>query len=120
MTDLIREASDYKAKRENKYKQDSRDRLASIIKKKIQTTMIGSLSSIEDHFGFLWEQEDGKGLTQEQQLMKDLFQKVRSEVLDKGNTQARNIDVELAQYEVEWKRYTMKLPVQPINKDKEQ
>ena len=43
--------------------------------------------------------------------MYDAFQKVRSEILDKGNTQARNIDAELAQYEVKWLRYHAKLPV---------
>jgi len=33
------------------------------MKKKIQTTMIGALSSVEKHFGFLWEQE---GVSEEQ------------------------------------------------------
>ena len=111
---LIRQESDYKQKREEKYKQDSKDRLTKILKKKIQTTMIGALSSVEEHFGFLWGQDQADGsLTEEQQIMKELFQKVRSEVLDKGNTQSRNIDAELSQYEVEWKRYTLQLPVKP-------
>ena len=43
--------------------------------------------------------------------MKDLYQKIRSEILDKGNNQARNIDAELAQYDVEWLRYSVKMPV---------
>jgi len=43
--------------------------------------------------------------------MKDLYNKVRSEILDRGNNQARNIDAELAQYDVEWLRYNMKIPV---------
>ena len=47
--------------------------------------------------------------------MKDLFQKVRSEILDKGNNQARNVDAELSQYSVEWLKYSMKIPV--ISKD---
>jgi hypothetical protein len=50
--------------------------------------------------------------------MKDLYNKVRSEILDKGNNQARNIDAELSQYEVEWLRYSMKIPVISPN-DKE-
>lgn len=112
--DLIREKNDYRQKREEKYKLDSKERLAKIIKKKIQTTMIGALSSIEEHFGFLWGQEDpSQQLTEEQNIMKELFQEIRSEVLDKGNAQARNIDAELAQYDVEWKRYSLKLPVKP-------
>ena len=107
---LIRAKSDYKKQREDKYKVDSRDRLSKIVKKKIQTTMIGALSSIEEHFGFLWTNDQGD-LTQEQIFMRDTYQKVRSEILDKGNTQSRNIDAELSQYEVEWNRYTMSLPV---------
>ena len=115
--DLIRTKNDYKQKRDEKYKIDSKDRLAKIIKKKIQTTMIGALSSIEEHFGFLWGQDNSEELTEEQQIMKDLFQEIRSEVLDKGNAQARNIDAELAQYDVEWKRYSLKLPVKPRVED---
>ena len=47
--------------------------------------------------------------------MKDLYQKIRSEILDKGNTQARNVDAELSQYDVKWLKYTIKMPV--IKKD---
>ena len=113
--DLIREKSDYKKKREEKYKQDSRDRLAKILKKKIQTTMIGALSSIEEHFGFLWGHNEPDGnLSEEQQIMREMYDKVRSEILDKGNTQHRNVDAELSQYEVEWKRYTLNIPVKPF------
>ncbi len=94
----------YKKIREDKYKLESRDRLSKILKKKIQTTMIGALSSIEEHFGFLLEGED-------KAEMQELYQKIRSEILDKGNNQARNIDAELSQYEVSWLRYQMDMPV---------
>ena len=77
--------------------------------------MIGALSSIEEHFGFLWDATQGNTLSEEQTIMKDLFQKVRSEILDKGNNQARNVDAELSQYSVEWLKYSMKIPV--ISKD---
>ena len=43
--------------------------------------------------------------------MYEAFQKVRSEILDKGNTQARNIDAELSQYDVKWLRYQSTIPV---------
>jgi len=71
--------------------------------------MIGALSSIEKHFGFLWI-SDGE-LTPEQKVMHEIYQKVREEVLDKGNSQARNVDAELNQYEVKWLRYTSNIPV---------
>tara|TARA_E500000075_G_C6692037_1_gene175744 strand:- start:166 stop:495 length:330 start_codon:yes stop_codon:yes gene_type:complete len=96
----------YKKIREDKYKLDSKDRLSKILKKKIQTTMIGALSSVEEHFGFLWEGE-GK----DKAAMQELYQEIRSEILDKGNNQARNIDAELSQYEVSWLRYQMDMPV---------
>ena len=109
---LIRQQSEYKSVREDKFKQDSRDRLSKILKKKVETTMIGALSSVEEHFAFLWTSQDG-GMSPEQKIMYDTFQKVRSEILDKGNTQSRNLDAELAQYEVKWLRYQTTMPVIP-------
>tara|TARA_R100000005_G_C4824898_1_gene104281 strand:+ start:143 stop:532 length:390 start_codon:yes stop_codon:yes gene_type:complete len=109
-SEMLKEKANYKEMREEKYRTDSRDRLSKILKKKIETTMIGALSSIEEHLGFLWETKDGQ-LTEDQVYMKDLYQKVRSEILDKGNTQARNVDAELSQYDVKWLKYTIKMPV---------
>jgi hypothetical protein len=77
--------------------------------------MIGALSSIEENLSFLWESTDGK-LTEEQINLKNVYNKIRSEILDKGNNQARNIDAELAQYDIEWLRYSIKIPV--INPEK--
>ena len=107
---LIREKIEYKSAREDKFKNDSKERLSKILKKKVETTMVGALSSIEDHFSFLWSSESDT-LTPEQKIMFDIFQKVRSEILDKGNTQARNIDAELNQYDVKWLRYSINIPV---------
>tara|TARA_B100000287_G_C20607726_1_gene770757 strand:- start:899 stop:1288 length:390 start_codon:yes stop_codon:yes gene_type:complete len=109
-SEMLKDKANYKEMREEKYRTDSRDRLSKILKKKIETTMIGALSSIEEHLGFLWETKDGQ-LTEDQVYMKDLYQKVRSEILDKGNTQARNVDAELSQYDVKWLKYTIKMPV---------
>lgn len=107
----------YKKIREEKYKADSKDRLSKILRKKIQTTMIGALSSLEENFGFLWDSENTNLSEEQKKGFKALYDKVRSEILDKGNNQARNIDAELSQYEVEWLRYSIKMPViqQPKN-----
>jgi hypothetical protein len=99
---------DYKQIRDKKYKAESKDRLSKILKKKIQTTMIGALSSIEENLGFLWNEDNPKISKAE---MTQIYNKIRSEILDKGNNQARNVDAELAQYEVEWLRYSIKIPV---------
>ena len=108
--ELIRQQSEYKQKREEKYRQDSRERLSKILKKKVQTTMIGALSSVEEHFSFLWNSGEEE-MSTEQQMMHDIFQKARSEILDKGNSQVRNIDAELSQYDVKWLRYQVVIPV---------
>lgn len=112
---MVEDRKNYKETRKDKYKLDSKDRLSKILKKKIQTTMIGALSSIEQHLSFLWE-SDGTP-TEDQKAMKAIYEQIRSEILDKGNNQARNIDAELSQYEVEWLRYKVNIPV--INKGKE-
>jgi len=101
----------YKKIRDSKYKSESKDRLSKILKKKIQTTMIGALSTIEENLGFLWGGENSLSPTDEQKKMKVLYEKIRSEILDRGNNQVRNIDAELSQYEVEWLRYSMNMPV---------
>jgi len=49
--------------------------------------------------------------------MYDIYQKTREEILDKGNTQAKNVDAELSQYEVKWLRYTNNIPVKKEDKD---
>lgn len=113
INDIIKKHSEYKQTREEKYKFDSKDRLSKILKKKVETTMIGALSSMEEHFGFLWQTKNG-AITQEQKAMYDAYQKVRSEILDKGNTQARNIDAELNQYEVKWLKYSITIPVKNV------
>ena len=53
--ELVRKSQSYKENRDTKYKQVSKERLLKISQKKIQTTMIGALSTIEKYFGFLWE-----------------------------------------------------------------
>lgn len=108
-------ASNYKITRDQKFKEDSRDRLSKILKKKIQTTMIGALSSIEENFSFLWNNDDVS--ENDKIIMENLYQKVRSEILDKGNNQARNIDAELSQYDVQWLRYSVKIPMVKSQKE---
>ncbi len=97
----------------DKYKHDSHERLNKIGKKKIQTTMVGALSVIEKHFGFLWGHDKSDSLTEEEKCMRELFELVRAEIFDNGNTQMRNFATELEQYDIEWLRYHMDLLVKP-------
>ena len=106
---LLKQSLDLKKKRDERYKEVSKDRLFQIAKKKVQTTMIGALDTIEKSFGFLW-QTDAE-LTQEQVQLKSIFENARSEILDRGNTQIRNLEAEISHYDVSWKRYTVNLPI---------
>ena len=72
---IIRNKSEYKESRNEKYRHDSKERLSKILRKKVETTMIGAISSIEDHFSFLWTSEDSE-MTDEKKFMYEIFQKV--------------------------------------------
>lgn len=91
------------------YKAKSKDRLKRIIKKKIQTTMIGAISSVESLFGFLWDEG-----SEDAERMQELFNTLRSEILDKGNHQIRNVDSEIELYDICLKTNTITLPVKKI------
>jgi len=117
---LLKASLDYKKRREDRFKEISKDRLYQISKKKVQTTMIGALSSVETHFGFLWGiGQDSVELTPEQEELKSIFDKVRSEILDRGNTQIRNLEAEISNYDIHWKRYSINLPVVEGDDDNE-
>ena len=105
---LLKTSLDLKRKRDEKFKEISKDRLYQIAKKKIQTTMIGALDSIEN-FSFLWE-SDGEPSPEQTQL-KSIFEEARAEILDRGNTQIRNLQAEMTHYDISWKRYKLTLPV---------
>ena len=116
-TELVRKSADFKAAKADQYLDLSKERLLKIGKKKIQTTMIGALSTLEKRFGFLWGQDQEGDLTPEQEHLKELYEEIRSEILDRGNNQMRNLEAEFAQYDIKWLRYNMKLPVTPVLKD---
>lgn len=90
--------NNYNSRREEILMHKSKQKLSRNIKKKIETTMIGALSSVEKHFSFLWDNEN---ISEEKRnQMKAIFNEMRSEILDKGNSQARNVDAELANYDI--------------------
>ena len=107
LSHYLKKSFDLKQKKEERQKELSKDKLLSVSKKKIQTTMIGAISTLESHFGFLWDVENP---TAEQKQLKSIFEEMRSEILDRGNTQIRNLENEFANYDITWKKYTMNLP----------
>lgn len=112
---MIRQKRAGKERNDNLYNERSKERLEKICAQKIRTTMIGALSELEKKFGFLWGlDEDGKDLDQEltedEAYMEELFEQVRTYILDNGNKQIRNLGQELEQYTVTWNRYHIELP----------
>jgi transcription termination factor Rho len=97
--------------REERRKEVSKDSLFKSCKKKIQTTMIGALDAIEKQFGFLWSFQDEDSMTPEQKQLKEIYDEARAIILDKGNTQIRNLESEFAGYDITKKRYQINLPV---------
>jgi len=91
--------------------QRSKLRLKKDVKKKIETTMIGALASIEKFFGSFWGHDEPEQ-TPDQARIKELYEELRSEVLDKGNLQIRNSEAEIENYDVTWNKYHYNIPVQ--------
>ena len=109
---FLQKSLDLKQAREERYKDISRDKLFKASKKKIQTTMIGSLSTIEEQFGFLWgfdilESER----TAEQKKIHEIYEDTRAKILDRGNTQIRNLETEFINYDITRKKHFINLPM---------
>ena len=91
------------------YKDGSKRRLINIIKKKFNTTIIGSLAAFEDQFGELWGHGlELKDLDDEQRYWRDIWMETRAKILDNGNANLRAAESELSQYSISWNRYVTK------------
>lgn len=98
----------------SKRQEISKENLEKITVKKMQTIMIGALASIEQHFGFLWGKDDStRQKTEEEREIEGIFQKIRAEILDKGNGQIRGFKDDLQLYNVELINKMVNLPVLP-------
>lgn len=72
-----------------------------IAAKRMQTIMIGALASIEKYFGDLWGQNEDGELTEQQKKFDELYEFLRTEILDKGNHQIRLFNDDLENYDVD-------------------
>jgi len=103
---------------ERKYKERSKKRLSNIIGTKIKTSFIGAISSCEKNFGFLWGHgKDDSELTDKEIEMKEIWEEIRTEILDNGNTQLRAATNEIDNYSIRWERHSIGIT---FNKDKEE
>ena len=98
--------------RQQKYLEDSKQRLIKIAETKMRTCFMGSISSIEDYFGFLWGKDvPTEQRSKEQDDFYEIWQQLRTEILNKGNTQLRGLTTEITNHVVSWNRYHIELPV---------
>jgi transcription termination factor Rho len=112
---FLKKSIDLKNIREERRKEVSKDSLFKSCKKKIQTTMIGALDTVEKSFGFLWGFDENDEITPEQKQLKEIYEEARAKILDKGNTQIRNLESEFSGYDINKKRYQINLPVMGKN-----
>ena len=109
---FLQKSLDLKQAREERYKDISRDKLFKASKKKIQTTMIGSLSTIEEQFGFLWGFDISESeRTAEQKKIHEIYEDTRAKILDRCNTQIRNLETEFINYDITRKKHFINLPM---------
>jgi hypothetical protein len=111
---FLQKSLSMKTIREERKREVARDGLFKSAKKKIQTTMIGALSTVEDSFGFLWgfdPDEEDADLTPEQRHLKNIYEDARAKILDRGHTQIRNLEIDFGNYEVTRKKHYINLPV---------
>lgn len=89
--------------REKQYAEEkhSKDKLTRDSIKKIKTTMIGAIASIEKFFDDYMDDPE----------FVSLFEAMREEILDKGNKQIRVLETELKQYTVNWNRHEYKFDI---------
>ena len=110
-TPFLQKSLNLRKIREDRSKDIARDTLFKSCRKKIQTTMIGALSTLEESFGFLWGFQADENLTDEQEKLKEIYEEARAKILDRGNTQIRNLEAEFSNYDVTRKRYQTNIPV---------
>jgi hypothetical protein len=95
-----------KLRKEKAYKDNSKRRLLNNIKKKFDTTIIGSLAAFEEKFGELWGHGLPAGELDEDQIYwREVWADARSRILDNGNANLRAAQNEIAQYTLSWNRY---------------
>ena len=103
---FISECAQNKKKKEEAYKDNSKRRLLNNLKKKFDTTIIGSLAAFEDKFGELWGHGLPNGELDEDQIYwREVWADARSKILDNGNANLRAAQNEIAQYTLSWNRY---------------
>jgi len=116
---FLKESLNLQKIRDDRSKEVNQQALYKFAEKCIRTTMIGSLDAIEKNFGFLWNFDSQEEMTEEQKILKNIYEEARAFILDKGNNQIRFLKNKFADYEITRKKYHINLPVADSNNSKE-
>lgn len=101
------------------FAEESRKRLDRILSQKMNTTFIGAISAFENNFGFLWGAGKKRELTEEEQNLLNIWQRVRTDILNNGNNQLRALRNELQNHSVSWNRHTLTIRADEETNDRE-
>jgi hypothetical protein len=94
----------------------SNKRLGRILKKKLTTSFIGAIANIEKFFGHVWGHgKPASECTQEQLDMREMWDKLRTSILNNGNNQLRAVESELEQYDIVWNMHRENFVAKPID-----
>ena len=74
------------------------------LKKRFQTSMIGSLARIEDYFGFMWGLDKDQ-LSPAEQHNQQLWEELRTEILNHCNYQMRSALDEIEEFLTKQENY---------------
>ena len=100
---------------DNKYKENSKKRFIKILEKKFQTTMIGALAKFEERFGEMWGHGlDYDELNNVEKKYSEIWEMVRTDILNNGNAQLRAMINELEQYDLHWNRYKTEFIIRKV------
>jgi len=115
---LIAARQKQREENKNKYSDKSKKRLSSIVGTKIKTSFIGAISACENHFGVLWGHgKNDEELDDNEIAMKEIWEDVRAQILDNGNTQLRATMNEIEDYTITWNRHSIKMTVKNQDSD---
>lgn len=109
---LVKLKKEILTRNEQRYLEESKERLKKIITTKMKTTFIGALSAFENSFGELLglDKSDNERNNNEQILL-EKWEECRKMILDNGNKQLKSILNEMDNQTISWNRYNLTLPI---------
>lgn len=96
-----------KQQAEDKHEEISLQKFLNVLRRKMTTTIIGSISALEEEFGDLWAENADSSNKETQKNLEKRFKRARQKILDNGNNQLRAIENELKQYTIVWNGYEL-------------